>query len=162
MKYNRKYKSIFKNSRLNEEKLYDSDLFEDDEPNETTEQEPVDNGMTDEELKVESLTLATKMAKLMSNVTPDDMFSIAHTIANFIKNHNIGSEYDPDNQFANDMFGEDEDGDEKPTEETIEEPEDFDVDFSEEENKENVEPEETEGEKEEESAKPLYTDDFTI
>lgn len=160
MKYNRKYKSIFKNSRLNEEKLYDSDLFEDDEPNETTEQEPVDNGMTDEELKVESLTLATKMAKLMSNVTPDDMFTIAHTIANFIKNHNIGSEYDPDNQFANDMFGEDED--EKPTEETIEEPEDFDVDFSEEENKENVEPEETEGEKEEESVNQDFTDDFTI
>lgn len=44
-----------------------------------------DTGMTDEELKIESLKIATNIGKLMSNVTTEDIVSIAETVAKFIK-----------------------------------------------------------------------------
>lgn len=44
-----------------------------------------DDGMTDEELKIESLKIATNIGKLMSNVTTEDIVSIAETVAKFIK-----------------------------------------------------------------------------
>lgn len=44
-----------------------------------------DDGMTDEELKIESLKIATNICKLMSNVTTEDIVSIAETVAKFIK-----------------------------------------------------------------------------
>lgn len=42
-------------------------------------------GMSDEDLKIESLKIATNIAKLMSNVTTEDIVSIAETVAKFIK-----------------------------------------------------------------------------
>ena len=42
-------------------------------------------GMSDEELKIESLKIATNIGKLMSNVTTEDIVSIAETVAKFIK-----------------------------------------------------------------------------
>ena len=44
-----------------------------------------DDGMTDEELKIGSLKIATNIGKLMSNVTTEDIVSIAETVAKFIK-----------------------------------------------------------------------------
>lgn len=41
--------------------------------------------MSDEELKIEALKIATNIAKLMSNVTPEDIVNIAETVAKFIK-----------------------------------------------------------------------------
>ena len=42
-------------------------------------------GMSDEDLKIESLKIATNIGKLMSNVTTEDIVSIAETVAKFIK-----------------------------------------------------------------------------
>ena len=42
-----------------------------------------DDGMTDEELKIESLKIATNIGKLMSNVTTERIVSIAETVAKF-------------------------------------------------------------------------------
>ena len=52
-------------------------LFEEDNAQEDT--------MSDEELKIEALKIATNIAKLMSNVTPEDIVNIAETVAKFIK-----------------------------------------------------------------------------
>jgi hypothetical protein len=41
--------------------------------------------MTDEELKIEALKIATNIGKLMNNVTTDDIVNIAETVAKFIK-----------------------------------------------------------------------------
>lgn len=59
--------------------LQEDVIFEDDT------QEQDEGGMTDEELKVEALKIATNIGKLMSNVTPDDIVNIAETVAKFIK-----------------------------------------------------------------------------
>ena len=42
-------------------------------------------GMSDEDLKIESVKIATNIGKLMSNVTTEDIVSIAETVAKFIK-----------------------------------------------------------------------------
>ena len=42
-------------------------------------------GMSDEDLKIESLKIATNIGQLMSNVTTEDIVSIAETVAKFIK-----------------------------------------------------------------------------
>ena len=42
-------------------------------------------GMSVEDLKIESLKIATNIGKLMSNVTTEDIVSIAETVAKFIK-----------------------------------------------------------------------------
>jgi len=63
--------------------LFEDELFEDTDNKEE---------MSDEELKVESLKIATNIAKLMSDVTPDDIISIASKVSDFIKNHEIASE----------------------------------------------------------------------
>jgi len=57
--------------------LEEDALFEEDEVK--------DDAMTDEELKIEALKIATNIAKLMSNVTPEDIVNIAETVAKFIK-----------------------------------------------------------------------------
>lgn len=49
------------------------------------------DAMTDEELKIESLKIATNIAKLMSGVTPEDIVNIAETVAKFIKDGANGS-----------------------------------------------------------------------
>ena len=63
------------------------ELFEDD-VNESAE----DKKMTEEELKIESLKIATNIAKLMSDVTTDDIITIADKVSGFIRDHQIGSE----------------------------------------------------------------------
>jgi hypothetical protein len=64
---------------LKERMSLDEDaLFEDD-----AQQDP---GMTDEDIKIEALKIATNIAKLMSNVTTEDIVNIAETVAKFIKN----------------------------------------------------------------------------
>ena len=51
----------------------------------------VEKKMSDEDLKVEALKIATNIAKLMSNVTAQDVVTIAGTVSDFIRNHEIGS-----------------------------------------------------------------------
>ena len=45
--------------------------------------------MTDEELKIEALKIATNIGKLMSNVTTEDVIKIANKILNYMKNTQI-------------------------------------------------------------------------
>lgn len=61
-------------------------LVEDEESEETGEKL-----MSEEDLKIESLKIATNIAKLMSDVTTEDIVSIAEKVAGFIRNHEIGS-----------------------------------------------------------------------
>lgn len=67
--------------------LQEDELFEDDD-NKSSE----DKKMTEEELKIESLKIATNIAKLMSDVTTDDIITIADKVSGFIRDHQIGSE----------------------------------------------------------------------
>ena len=76
-------------------------LFEDED-------EVADNGMTEEELKIESLKIATNIAKLMSNVTPDDIVNIAEMVCNFIKNGDAEADLE-DTEEDDDDFASDDD-----------------------------------------------------
>ena len=81
-------KSLNEDLSVNENgELQEDELFEDD-VNESTE----DKKMTEEELKIESLKIATNIAKLMSDVTTDDIITIADKVSGFIRDHQIGSE----------------------------------------------------------------------
>ena len=66
---------------IKERELQEEALFEDDD----TQEEQQEPGMTDEELKIESLKIATNIGKLMNNVTTEDIVNIAETVAKFIK-----------------------------------------------------------------------------
>ena len=70
---------------LDEDALAEAALNEDDAP---AEPKP----MSEEELKIESLKIATNIAKLMSDVTTDDIITIADKVSGFIRDHQIGKE----------------------------------------------------------------------
>lgn len=84
----------------------------------------VEKKMSDEDLKVEALKIATNIAKLMSNVTAQDVVTIAGTVSDFIRNHEIGSAETSDD-FLSDNEVEETPAEEEKTEEfeTTEEPE---------------------------------------
>lgn len=83
----------------------------------------VEKKMSDEDLKVEALKIATNIAKLMSNVTAQDVVTIAGTVSDFIRNHEIGSAETSDD-FLSDNEAEETPEEEKTEEfETTEEPE---------------------------------------
>ena len=44
------------------------------------------DGMSDEDLKIESLKIATNICKLMNDVLPEDIIEVAEKVAQFIKN----------------------------------------------------------------------------
>lgn len=69
---------------LSEAELNEDELNEDESSNDST--------MSNQDIKVESLKIATNIAKLMSDVTTEDIISIADKVADFIRNHNIGNE----------------------------------------------------------------------
>ena len=85
----------------------------------------VEKKMSDEDLKVEALKIATNIAKLMSNVTAQDVVTIAGTVSDFIRNHEIGSAEATDDFLSdNEAVGKTPAEEEKPEEfETTEEPE---------------------------------------
>jgi len=84
----------------------------------------VEKKMSDEDLKVEALKIATNIAKLMSNVTAQDVVTIAGTVSDFIRNHEIGSAETSDDFLSDNETKETPAEEEKPEEfETTEEPE---------------------------------------
>ena len=84
----------------------------------------VEKKMSDEDLKVEALKIATNIAKLMSNVTAQDVVTIAGTVSDFIRNHEIGSAETSDDFLSDNEAEETPAEEEKPEEfETTEEPE---------------------------------------
>ena len=80
----------------------------------------VEKKMSDEDLKVEALKIATNIAKLMSNVTAQDVVTIAGTVSDFIRNHEIGSA-----EASDDFLSDSEAVEETPSEE--EKPEEFET-----------------------------------
>lgn len=76
---------------LNEEddQDFDDDLNEDaDYINEAEDDNQPDPPMDEEKLRIESVKLATNIAKLMSNVMPEDIINLAGHVAAFIRNNN--------------------------------------------------------------------------
>lgn len=79
----------------NKARLYEADEFIDMDDSLTEETEPTNNAetkdksLTDEELKIESLKIATNIAKLLSDVTAQDIVTIAGTVSAFIKNFEV-------------------------------------------------------------------------
>lgn len=79
----------------NKARLYEADEFIDMDDSLTEENEPTNNAetkdksLTDEELKIESLKIATNIAKLLSDVTAQDIVTIAGTVSAFIKNFEV-------------------------------------------------------------------------
>lgn len=103
--------------------------------------EEKDNGMSDEDLKIESLKIATNICKLMNNVLPEDIIEVAEKVANFIKNG--GGELSSDDTTPEETPEEESDF-EEVTEETPEgeETEDFEEDFTTDEEGDTTEEEE--------------------
>ena len=62
-------------------------FLEDGEDSFVTELEP--DKMPDEELRIEALKRAIDIAKLMSNVTTEDVISIAAKVVDYIRNTQI-------------------------------------------------------------------------
>ena len=79
----------------NKARLYEADEFIDMDDSLTEENAPAndaapkDKSLTDEELKIESLKIATNIAKLLSDVTAQDIVTIAGTVSAFIKNFEV-------------------------------------------------------------------------
>ena len=103
----------------------EADDFQDASENLTEETSAsVEKKMSDEDLKVEALKIATNIAKLMSNVTAQDVVTIAGTVSDFIRNHEIGSAETSDDFLSDNEAKETPAEEEKPEEfETTEEPE---------------------------------------
>ena len=84
-------KQMLSKKAVNEGEVMEGEVLEDalleDEVNEAESKE-----MTEEDLKIESLKIATNIAKLMSDVTTDDIITIADKVAGFIRDHSIGSD----------------------------------------------------------------------
>ena len=74
----------------NKTRLYEADEFDTlTEDNTGTENTEGDKALTDEELKIESLKIATNIGKLLKNITAQDIVTIAGTVSAFIKNYEV-------------------------------------------------------------------------
>ena len=85
-------KPLNEGENLDEDNLFEDLLTEDELFEDGVNESAEDKKMTEEELKIESLKIATNIAKLMSDVTTDDIITIADKVSGFIRDHQIGSE----------------------------------------------------------------------
>lgn len=86
---------------------FDDDLNEDLTLNEEESDGPDEPKppMDDEKLRIESVKLATSIAKLMSNVTPEDIIKLSGIVATYIRNNNnetpdVEENLEPDEDFG--------------------------------------------------------------
>jgi len=150
---------------LNESELFDDDNFiiEDDAPNQGGQQdngqqnqqqaEKKDEAMDEQQLHIESLKIATKIAKLFDQVTPSELLEISDKVYKFIQHQNTSGEWDPTYGFDTDENSGSADEDETP--EDVE-AEDFDLD-----DVEDITPEEEAEENKDEEDKEAETADET-
>ena len=150
---------------LNESELFDDDNFiiEDDAPNQGGQQdngqqnqqqaEMKDEAMDEQQLHIESLKIATKIAKLFDQVTPSELLEISDKVYKFIQHQNTSGEWDPTYGFDTDENSGSADEDETP--EDVE-AEDFDLD-----DVEDITPEEEAEENKDEEDKEAETADET-
>ena len=109
---------------IRESELFDNDEFltEVDAPNgdDTQKNQKAENPMDEQQLRIESLKIATKISKLFDNVQPSDLLEISDKVYNFIQHQNNSGEYD-------DSYGlENQDNDEETAEENGDE-ENFEI-----------------------------------
>lgn len=139
------------NNGIRESELFDNDEFltEEDAPNDgaTTQTQKAESPMDEQQLRIESLKIATKISKLFDNVQPSDLLEISDKVYNFIQHQNNSGEYDDsyglDNQENNEE--EPENSEEEENFEVPEEPEEENKndESGNEENSEENNPEET-------------------
>ena len=110
------------------------------------------DGMSDEDLKIESLKIATNICKLMNDVLPEDIIEVAEKVAQFIKNGGDLS-----------VTSNTEDNTDEEDTVTDEETSDFDEDFTtDEESDEDTESEDTTSDETEESSEEDTEEDFEV
>ena len=132
---------------IKESELFDNDEFlvkeaDGDNAQNGNDKPKQESPMDEQQLRIESLKIATKISKLFDNVQPSDLLEMSDKVYNFIQHQNNSGEYD-------ESYGLD--NQEEETEETPDETEDFEFNDEEETPEdENASEEEQEGENEKE------------
>ena len=132
---------------IKESELFDNDEFlvkeaDGDNAQNGNDKPKQESPMDEQQLRIESLKIATKISKLFDNVQPSDLLEMSDKVYNFIQHQNNSGEYD-------ESYGLD--NQEEETEETPDEIEDFEFNDEEETpEEENASEEEQEGENEKE------------
>ncbi len=109
------------------------------------------DGMSDEDLKIESLKIATNICKLMNDVLPEDIIEVAEKVAQFIKN---GGDLTVSNSSSED---------DTTVDDTEDETSDFEEDFTtDEESTEDETSDENDTEETEESTEDDTEEDFEV
>ena len=88
---------------VNESGLFDEFKFlgeseEDEQDDRAEEPESHVDKVTDEQLRIDALKIAVKLSRLMNKVTAEDMLEISTKVASYLKNHQVGTEYVPDEE----------------------------------------------------------------
>ena len=127
---------------IKESELFDNDEFlvneaDSDNAKNGNDKPKQESPMDEQQLRIESLKIATKISKLFDNVQPSDLLEMSDKVYNFIQHQNNSGEYDESYGLENQ---------EEETEETPDETEDFE--FNDED--ENASEKEQEGENEKE------------
>lgn len=130
---------------IKESELFDNDEFlvneaDSDNSQNGNDKPKQESPMDEQQLRIESLKIATKISKLFDNVQPSDLLEMSDKVYNFIQHQNNSGEYDESYGLENQ---------EEETEETPDETEDFE--FNDEEENASDEKREGENEKEETS-----------
>ena len=131
---------------IKESELFDNDEFlvkeaDGDNAQNGNDKPKQESPMDEQQLRIESLKIATKISKLFDNVQPSDLLEMSDKVYNFIQHQNNSGEYDESYGLDN----------QEETEETPDETEDFEFNDEEETpEEENASEEEQEGENEKE------------
>ena len=155
------------NNGIRESELFDNDEFltEEDAPNDggaTTQTQKAESPMDEQQLRIESLKIATKISKLFDNVQPSDLLEISDKVYNFIQHQNNSGEYDDSYGLDNQENAEEET--ENNDEENFEIPEEDEKNNEEssDENEESPKDEKSEETSEESDLNPEDIFDFNI
>ena len=113
---------------IKESELFDNDEFlvkeaDGDNAQNGNDKPKQESPMDEQQLRIESLKIATKISKLFDNVQPSDLLEMSDKVYNFIQHQNNSGEYD-------ESYGLD--NQEEETEETPDETEDFEFNDEEE------------------------------
>ena len=103
---------------VKESELFDNDEFKMNEADNAADSNApkAENPMDEQQLRIESLKIATKISKLFDNVQPSDLLEMSDKVYNFIQHQNNSGEYDENYGLEDNK-----------TEETPEEDTDFDM-----------------------------------
>ena len=106
---------------IKESELFDNDEFlvneaDSDNAQNGNDKPKQESPMDEQQLRIESLKIATKISKLFDNVQPSDLLEMSDKVYNFIQHQNNSGEYDESYGLENQ---------EEETEETPDETEDF-------------------------------------